>query len=330
MTTVPAVSVCIPARNSAAYLAPAIDSVLAQEHHDFELVVVDNASTDETAAICARYDDPRFRVARFEESVGQAANWNRCLDLATADYVVLLHSDDELRPGFLKQAVQMLEANQDVGLVHCTVQHIDEAGSDLELQRVAENDFVDRNDAILRRLLLGGCLINVAGVMVRKDAYERVGRFTERVVWGVDWHMWIRLAMERPVGYLAEPLARYREHTQSGTSGVLTSVTNAGDERWVIDDVFRIAESRRPDLTHLHREARRGVAERTWWWAELMCKEGEPRAARKGLRKAIAMRPSLLAQPRTAALFAATFLGYDSFQRARGWRRERHAPGRAS
>jgi glycosyltransferase involved in cell wall biosynthesis len=329
MTTVPQVSVCTPARNSAAYLEAAIDSVLAQDHPDFQLVVVDNASTDETPEICARYEDPRFRVARFEEGVGQAANWNRCLDLATGEYVVLLHADDELLPEFLGRAVGMLEANQDLGLVHCTVQHIDEGGADLDLQRLFERDIVDRDDAILRRLLLEGCVINPSGVMVRRDAYDAVGRFTERVVWGVDWHMWIRISMERPIGYLAEPLALYREHTASGTSGVLTSVQNAPDERWMIDDVFRIAQDRRPDLVHLHDAARHGVAERTWWWAELMCKEGELGAARKGLRRAIAMRPALAARPRTWALFAATYLGYGWFDRVREWKRRAQSAERA-
>jgi glycosyltransferase involved in cell wall biosynthesis len=330
MASVPKVSVCIPARNSAAYLRPAIDSVLAQEGADFELILVDNASTDETPAIAASYDDPRFRVARFEESVGQAANWNRCLELAEAPYVVLLHADDELEPAFLSRAAEAMESNPDVGLVHCDVQHIDEGGTALQLQRLFDGDLVDRGDVVLRRLLLEGCVINPAGVMVRRDAYEAVGRFTDRVVWGVDWHMWIRVALEWPIAYLATPLARYRQHTQSGTAGVLTSARNAADERWVIDDVFRIAQERRPDVVGLRRAAIDGVADRTWWLAEMMCQRGEMKAARAGLRKAVAIRPSLLAQPRSWALLVATFRGYEFFERVRGRRRRDQVPRRTS
>ena len=91
-------------------------------------------------------------------------------------------------------------------------------------------------------------MINPAGVIVRREAYDSVGRFTDQVVWGVDWHMWIRIAMRWPVGYVDEPLARYRQHTASGTSGVMTSARNGRDERWVIDDVFRIAAGAPPRL----------------------------------------------------------------------------------
>jgi glycosyltransferase involved in cell wall biosynthesis len=313
MGTVPTVSVCIPARNSAAYLAAAIDSVLAQEFADYELVVCDNASTDETPEICAGYSDPHFRAARFEESVGQAANWNRCLDLAKGGYVILLHADDELRPKFLTRAVEVLDANEDVGLVHCAAQHIDESGALLELQRPFDSDLVDRQDVILRRLL-EACVVNPAGVLVRREAYDAVGRFTDEVVWGVDWHMWIRIALDWPIAYLAEPLALYREHTQSGTSGVLASARNARDERWVIDDIFRLVQDRRPELIDLRSDAVRSAAHRTWCLAEDLCQRGETRAARRQLRQVVATRPASLGDPKVWALWAATYLGYDRFR----------------
>src|SRR5262249_2421528 len=131
VTAAPKVSVCIPALNSAAYLALAIDSVIAQDYEDFELVVCDNASTDETGEICAAYDAPRFRVARFDEMVGQAENWNRCLGLASGQYVILLHADDELEPRFLARAVEVLDSDERIQLVHCTAEHIDEQGRPL-------------------------------------------------------------------------------------------------------------------------------------------------------------------------------------------------------
>jgi len=330
MAKVPQVSVCIPARNSAAYLPAAIESGLAQDFDDFELVLVDNASTDETQEIAAGYDDGRFRTARFEESVGQAENWNRCLEIARGEYVILLHADDELLPGFLSRAVEVLDANEDVGLVHCAVEQIDEKGRRLWTKRLFDADLVDRDDVLLRRLLLEGCVIDPAGVLVRRGLYETIGGFTDRVVWGVDWHMLIRLSLERPVAYLSGPLARYRKHTASGTSGVLTSARNATDERWVLEDVFHILESRRPDLAGLRGDALRGLADRTWWLAEEMCREGEMQAARADLRAAFAMRPALAVKPRSWALWAATYFGYSSFERVRGWRRRGQDPRSAS
>jgi glycosyltransferase involved in cell wall biosynthesis len=320
---VPAVSICIPAHNAARYLPKAIDSALAQEFEDFELVVLDNASTDETREICEAYRDPRLRY-EYEATPGQSIAWNRCLDLASGEYVILLHADDELRPQFLTRAVELLDSHHDVGLVHCAVEHIDETGAPLQLQQLFDTDVLDRDEVVLRRLLLEGCKINPAGVIARREVYDSVGGFTDQVVWGVDWHMWIRIAMGWPVAYVSEPLARYRQHTASGTSGVMTSARNGTDERWVIDDVFRIARERRPDLLGLHREALRGVADRTWWLAERMCQEGEMRAARTGLRKAVASRPALITRGRSWALLAATYLGYDWFERVQ--RRKRRLP----
>jgi hypothetical protein len=309
------VSICVPSYNAARFLPAAIDSVLAQDFADFELVVSDDASADDTAAVLSRYADPRLRVVRSEDRLGQAGNWNRCVELARAEYVVLLHADDELLPGYLERAVAVLDADEQVRLVHCSVEHIDEAGNLLFVQTLLDEDLVDGDCLILRRLLLEGCVINPAGVMVRRAAYERAGPFTDRIVWGVDWHMWIRVALQGAVAYLTEPLARYREHGQSGTSAVMASGRNARDETWAVADVFEHIGQVQPELSALKAPALRGVAHRTWCFAETMCELGDMDAARLGLRNALRIWPGMIAQPRVWGLWAATYTGYTWFAR---------------
>jgi glycosyltransferase involved in cell wall biosynthesis len=296
-------------------LPAAIESVLDQSFKDLELVVSDDASSDATSEVCKRYSDRRFRVVRSETRLGQSGNWNRCVELARGDYVILLHADDELLPGYLEHAVRVLDANEDVALVHCAVQHIDTAGNYLELQKLFDEDRVDREGVVLRALLLNGCVINPAGVLVRGSAYPTAGSFTDQVVWGVDWHMWIRIALRFPIAYLAEPLAAYRHHGQSGTSAVLASARNASDETWVMDDVFALIRKDRAELTGLRPKATHGIAHRTWCLAEQMCKEGDMAAARAGLRKAVSVSPKMLFQIKVWALWAATYLGYEWFAR---------------
>jgi glycosyltransferase involved in cell wall biosynthesis len=312
----PKVSVCIPAYNAAPYLRAAIDSVLAQQFGDYEVVVSDDASGDDTPQICEGYSDPRFRTVRSEDRLGQSGNWNRCIELAQGAYVILLHADDELLPGYLEQAVAVLDAHADVGLVHCAVQHIDETGKPLELQQPLHEDRVDRDDVILRHLLLDGCVINPAGVMVRREAYQKAGAFTDQIVWGVDWHMWIRIALAWPVAYLAEPLARYRQHGHSGTSAVMASGRNATDETWAIEDVFGLIHKTRPELHDLKTAALHGVAHRTWCFAEAMCEAGDMAAARIGLRNAVRIWPGMARQARVWGLWIATYAGYPWFSRA--------------
>lgn len=312
----PRVSVCIPSHNAAAFLPAAIDSVLAQDYEDFELVVSDDASSDGTPAVCARYADPRFRAVRSEERLGQAGNWNRCLELARGDYVIVLHADDELLPGYLQRAAGVLDAHEDVGLVHCAVEHIDAGGAGLHVQRLFDADVVDRDGAVLRRLLLEGCVINPAGVMARREAFAGAGAFTDRIVWGVDWHMWIRIALRWPVAYLAEPLARYREHGHSGTTSVMASGRNARDETWVVQDVYPLIERLRPELGALRAATMRGVAHRTWCFAETACQDGDMAAARAGLRNAVGIWPGMVVQARVWGLWAATYTGYEWFAAA--------------
>lgn len=311
----PKVTVGIPAYNAAPYLGAAIDSALAQDFGDFELVVSDDASTDGTPEILGRYTDPRFRAVRSDKRLGQSGNWNRCLELARGEFVVLLHADDELHPGFLDRAVAVFDANEDVGLVHCAVHHIEETGKRLFLNALFDEDRIDREEVVLHQLLLDGCVINPAGVIVRRSAYERVGDFTDQVVWGVDWHMWIRIALRYPVAYLAEALALYREHGQSGTTGVMASGRNARDEVWMFDDVFSSIRETRPDLYRLKGRARRGIAHRTWCFAESLCEAGDMHAARIGIRNSVKISPLMLRKPEVWMLWLATYFGYPWFKR---------------
>lgn len=309
----PQISICIPTYNSAQYLGAAIESALAQEYDSFEVVVCDNASTDGTPELVARYHDPRLRSMRFEELVGQAPNWNRCLDLATGNYVVLLHADDLLQPKFLTRAAAMLDAHPEVGLVHCAVQHVDQNLAPLHLQSLSKDDRVDREGDLLRRLLLDGCVVNPCGVMVRRSTYAKVGRFTEEIVWGVDWHMWIRVALAEPVAYLAEPLGLYRQHQQSGTSGVMATARNGSDELWMMKDIFRLIPDERTELKALWPQVIKGIAHRTWCFAEEMCQLGHSRAARAGIRRSIEIRPAMIADPKIWSLWLATYFGYGWF-----------------
>jgi glycosyltransferase involved in cell wall biosynthesis len=325
------VSVCVPAYNAARYVGRTIQSVLGQSFGDLELIVSDDASDDETEAVCLRYTDDRIRTERSSRRLGQAGNWNRCVELARGQYTMLLHADDELLPGCLEQAVSILDDNRDIGLVHCAVQHIDERNNRLTTQRLLDEDTIDREDVILRHLLLEGCVVNPAGVLVRSAAFDAAGPFTDQIVWGVDWHMWIRIALRFSIAYLAEPLALYRQHQASGTSAVMASGRNARDEMWALEDVFREIERVRPDLRYLKPAAIHGVAHRTWCHAERLCEAGDRRASRVALRHVVRISPKMANESRVWGLWLATYTGYRWFasaHAARQWAARKLAPAR--
>lgn len=309
------VSICIPTYNSGKFIGQTIESVLQQTFQDYELIVCDNVSTDETQEVCRKFTDPRFKYLRFEEFVSQAGSWNRALEQANAEYVMLLHSDDVLLPTYLEKAVAVLDKNEDVGLVHCAVEHIDEKGQKLSLQQLYPEDFIDREEDLLRKLLLEGCAVNPVGVLVRKKVYEEVGNFTDKIVWGVDAHQWTRIALNFPMAYLAETLALYRQHTHSGTSGVMKTARNGSDEKWMIEDIFKQIPAEREELHQLYKAAIKQVAHRTWCHAEALCEKGDMQAARAGIRRAISIHPPMLFKSHVLTLWMASFLGYDWFKK---------------
>ena len=106
----PAISVCIPTYNAAPWIAATIDSVLAQTRRDFELVILDDCSADDTLSIVRRYDDPRIRLLVHEQNMGAEAAWNRLLQEARGRFVKLLCCDDLIYPTCLELQAAILES----------------------------------------------------------------------------------------------------------------------------------------------------------------------------------------------------------------------------
>jgi hypothetical protein len=157
--------------------------------------------------------------------------------------------------------------------------------------------------------------LNPAGVLLQTAAIRRAGPFTDRIQWGIDWHMWMRLALLGDVAHLAPVLARYRHHGASGTSGVLKSGRLAGDECWAVTDALRVAPLDSQARRRLATEARHGVAHRVWCHAEQACLDGNSAAAWHGLAAAVRLDPHLLADRRSWGLALGLALGRSVYRR---------------
>src|SRR4051812_49422897 len=118
MTSQPAVTVAIPTFNRAALLREAIASVLSQTFGDFEVIVSDNASVDQTADMVASFADKRLRYHRNTTNLGLVGNLNRCLSLARGTYITVIHDDDRMLPTNLERKVAALQRNPRLGFVH--------------------------------------------------------------------------------------------------------------------------------------------------------------------------------------------------------------------
>jgi glycosyltransferase involved in cell wall biosynthesis len=130
----PKVSIGLPVYNGQRYVEVAIQSLLSQTYTDFELIICDNASTDQTANICQKYaaDDARVRYTRNPTNVGANPNFNRCLELATGEYFKWAAYDDLLDPAYLARCVEMLDADPDAVLAHTRAAIVDEFGQRID------------------------------------------------------------------------------------------------------------------------------------------------------------------------------------------------------
>jgi len=210
----PAVSVCVPAYCGAPHIATTIESVLAQSFSDFELLIVDDASQDDTAAIAGRYDDPRIRIERNQRNLGAEGNWNRCLELARGRYFKLLPQDDVLSPNCLALQVAALEApgGEGLALVFCARTIIDAAGRGIMTRRYPGRGGVIPGRSVIRRCLRHGTNLvgEPGGVLIPLALARRVGRFDASIGYVVDLDFWFRLLLHGDAAYLPERLVSFR------------------------------------------------------------------------------------------------------------------------
>jgi hypothetical protein len=196
------VSVIMPTFNRASLLADAIDSVLSQTYRNWELIIVDDGSTDDTRDVVAAYSDARIRCVR-QENRGQAAARNVGLSLASGRYLAFLDSDNRWKPGKLAAQIDHLRANPTVGLVYAENELIDEAGN-----VVGHAPALRRSGRVLEELIMGN-FVTFNTVVVRAECIDGM-TFDESMRGGEDYDLLLRLAAVASFAYQPDVLCQYR------------------------------------------------------------------------------------------------------------------------
>jgi len=207
----PRVSVVIPAFNYARYLPAAIESVLAQTHAEFELLVVDDGSTDETRGVVAHYRDARVRYV-WQENAGLSAARNTGIREAHFEYVAFLDADDFWAPQFLERVLQRFaELGPEFALIATDANRVDVEGRPLPANKHAR-----AGDAWFGELRARDfCLRNrplSSSVVIRRAAFAECGGFDPVLKSSEDRDMWIRITERHRAWFVAEPLASIRRH----------------------------------------------------------------------------------------------------------------------
>lgn len=298
----PTVSVCVPTRNQARYIGAAVAGALEQDLDDIEVLVHDDASSDDTAAVVKELGDPRVRYLRHPRPLGVARNRNSCLAVARGRYIAWLDSDDAYLPGMLERQVTVLESEPSVGLMHGAFEVIDEDGERLPpWPRPFQEDTVEPAIAAFGQLLVAN-EITTSTVVVRRSSHDLAGQFASDIGGSSsDWDMWLRIALLADVAYTATPVARYRQH-----AGTISRRTSQSGERLRCDvRVVRRTLGRRapvPDRRRAAAKAHAALAAR----ALLYAGDSFTRARRAESIRAVMLATRLA--PRTIGVLAPRLL----------------------
>lgn len=222
----PDVSIIMPVLNGERYIRTAIESILDQTFRNYELVVIDDGSTDATPAIVASFSERMaIRYVRHAERLGIPRSMNDGVSHASGDFIAFLDHDDTWFPEFLETQRAYLAEHPDVAMVHSDFQTIDGDGNVIEDSVALRRGRSRPSGNVFRELFLDSFVVGNS-VLIRRECFTKVGLFDESMRWG-DYHMWMRIARHYRVDYVGRVLTRYRQHaTQSTRTTVSVSRTN--------------------------------------------------------------------------------------------------------
>ena len=202
----PLVSICIPTYNYAAFLPRAVQSALAQTHRDVEVVVLDDASTDETPEVLSRYaGDERFSVRRAQVNVGLFANFNRCLEVARGDFVKVLCADDWLHPQSIEDALAVLDRHPSAAMASSPAWLVDGADRVTGVRGApfGPGALVASAAALRGHADWGNAAGMPTNVLLRRAVVEEVGGFEEDFAPASDLHLWLKVLARHDLAWVA-------------------------------------------------------------------------------------------------------------------------------
>ncbi|EKE04171.1 MAG: glycosyl transferase family protein [uncultured bacterium] len=304
----PKVSVIITTYNRADYLSYAIDSVLNQTFQDFELIIIDDGSTDETYDLVNRYQNERIRY-HYQENRGQNPARNIGMELANGEYIAHLDSDDIWVSTKLEKQVNILRNNQNIGLVYCGTQLIDGLNNIIGTQPI-----IIHNGNVLDKLLMTNFLYNGSCAIFRKDCLEKVGFFDESFKRMTDWEFYLKFAIYYKFFGINEYLLQYRIHNET-MSKDFNSYKTYGIK--ILEKIFNHKDI---DPKYLKLK-NRAIALRYRYMGRRYLENKLKEEAREGFFEALKTDPTLCYQSDSFILLMSTYLPLNFIEQLRNIKR---------
>lgn len=277
----PKVSVIIPAYNAITYLPETLESALKQTFKDFEIIIVNDGSTDETEQWVSQIKDPRVRLIS-QKNQGLSGARNTGITNAQAEHIAILDADDLWEPDKLEKQVRVLDENPEVALVYTWVAFIDEDSKHTGrvFKNCAEGDVWEE--------LTQHNIVECGSVpLIRRSCFETVGLFDRNLgSYLEDWDMWLRIAVDHKFKVVKEPLVYYRQLSSSASRNWEAMEQSF---RLVIEKAFTNVK---PELMYLKKQSY-GRTSLVLGWKALQSKAKDYQTAAKFRKQAISYYPQL-------------------------------------
>ncbi|WP_283810921.1 glycosyltransferase family 2 protein [Bradyrhizobium genosp. SA-3] len=239
----PFITIAIPTYNRAMLLKECLRSALAQTYPHFEVLVLDNASTDDTSKVLRGIQDKKLRVVTQEKNVGLIPNWNSCLAEARGDYVVFVSDDDQIAPHFLQRCVALINLEADLPIVV--------ALSDIFMSQLHRNVAAIPNSKLRTGIWPGKHILveffkrrihtNICTILLATREFRARGGFSSEFACATDMAASLPLLLSDRAGFVNETCGFHSVHDTSATSGLDLDIRLADDQK-VVDLIARTVE----------------------------------------------------------------------------------------
>ena len=321
------VDVVVPCYNYARFLQECVGSVLSQDGVDVRVLIIDDASIDDTTQVGERLAslDRRVSFRRHPKNVGHIATYNEGLEWASADYLLLLSADDYLLPDALGRATRLMDAHPEVGLTFGNVVELRDGGHETRTKNV-----IGETRILVGRefIALSGAenLVATCSAVVRTELQKRVGGYRSELPHAGDMEMWLRFGAHAPVGFISEWQGVYRQHKQNMSTAyyeissgdvVYTSTGRLADlqqRKAALDCFSQHCRDCVPQFNELAHTLHHRLADLAVQRASAAFNEGEMEACGQLRHFALAVCPDISRSARWARLAVKRWMG------ARMWR----------
>jgi glycosyltransferase involved in cell wall biosynthesis len=301
--SLPTLTVALPTFNGARHLAEALRSILAQEQAEFDLLVCDDQSQDETADVLRSVAGDRARLEINRERLGLAGNWNRCIDRSRTEWVAVFHQDDVMLAGHLAAQLRAISAANDerLGLVASAASVIDDSGKPVPVNVVDPGGIGVAGERTVfapprfATFLASSNPLRCSAVTTRRSAHAAVGGFHQTFRYVVDWEFWRRVALKWSVAWLGgPPTVAVRWHLESETHRFKTGAADLEETERLVSAILADKEHPAADPEKVLAESNRRLSQAYLNRAYEAARAGQGALVRSCLRSALRLSPNII------------------------------------